>query len=262
MAIRRSTALIVLTSLLALVTATSGSAQSASPPVLTVQDAVWPPYYFGDSETHKGFAKEVLERCLPTGEIPFQFYSFPIVRMFNYLRSGEIDVHVVSKSAEREDFLWYGQEPLFVSSYRPIVRSENTMEVHSLADLDGHRLGAIRGVGYVEWFQSYLDQRDRAGTLEWAPDNESILRMLLANRIDVFINTVSTSKWLAQELDAADQIRILDFDVKTSPYYVVVSRASKAIPEPAAFLAKVDACIRKLKTEPIYRQLEEQYHLN
>jgi polar amino acid transport system substrate-binding protein len=117
-------------------------------------------------------------------------------------------------------------------------------------------------VDYVDWFQKYLGQRDRAGSLEWAPDNESILRMLLADRIDVFVNTASTSKWLAQELGAADRIRVLDFDIKTSPYYVVVSRSSNAIANPATFLAKVDSCIERLKTEPIYGQLEVQYHIN
>ncbi len=226
---------------------------------LTVQDAEWAPYYFGGEGLQKGFAKEVLERCLPAGGLTFEFASFPIVRMFNYLRSGQIDVHVVSHTEEREAFLFYGQEPLFESSYRPIVARSSTVEVAALEDLDGLRLGAIRGVDYIDWYQEYLDRRDAEGSIEWAPDNESVLRMLLADRIDVFVNTVATAKWLAGSFGASDEIRVLDFEIKTSPYFVVVSRASTRVADPRAFLEAVDRCIRDFRSSGEYESLADRY---
>ena len=229
---------------------------------VAVEDTSWPPYYFEGDVEDVGFAREILERCLPAGGHDYRYVAYPIVRLFNHLRNGDIDIHVVSKNPNRETFLHFGSEPLFTSSYRPIVKAQTPLQVDTISDLDGLRLGVIRGLDYVDWFQEYLSERDREGTIEWAPNNESLVRMLLADRIDVIVNIASTTKWLAETLGGAGQIRVLDFNVKTSPYYVVVSKSSSTISNPAEYLKALDQCIRQLKDDPTYSELEAKYHID
>lgn len=228
--------------------------------VVTIVENDWPPYYFGGKPgTPAGIAKELLLLCLPeTGYTPsFNFY--PVKRMYAYLEKGLIDIAVFSHKKERESFLLYGKEPLFSSGYRPVVRAGSNIRIAAIKDFDGLRLGHLAGLRYSKAFKAYVEQRERAGTLVTATTGDSCLRMLLAGMIDVFVDTEDTVLWRAKQADALGDIKILDFDIRTSPYYVTVSRQSAGIEDKALFLNRLDETLRAAKKDGRYAAIVEKY---
>ncbi len=120
----------------------------AFPQVIVVEND-WPPYFMGEShEKLPGFAKELLQKCIPAAGYTAKFQFYPVNRMYSYLQSGAIDVALFSYKADGESFLLYGKEALFSSGYRPVIRSETDIKIHALEDFDALRLGHLAGLRY------------------------------------------------------------------------------------------------------------------
>ncbi len=231
--------------------------------VVVVNDSNWPPYFFaGNPEKPQGFAKELLERCLPETGYEFTFKYYPIQRMFKYIEEGKLDINIFSYTPERESFLVYGKEVLFSTGYKPAVRADSDIQIHSIQDFDGLRLGHLAGLegAFPEEFQAYLQQREDAGSLITVTHEESLFKMLLADRIDVLVLTEGNILWLAKQEDARESIRILDFEIRpTSDYFVTVSKHSRVIEDPQAFIHTIDLCLQDMKTEGIYAEIAGRY---
>lgn len=239
--------------------AISGDEPPRIPIVIVEND--WPPYYFRLPQTgFPGLARELLEICVQrTSYSPF-FNFFPVNRMYAYLKSGEIDLAMFSYRADRDTMLHYGREPLFTSGYRPVVRAGESISITTLHDFDKLRLGHLAGLKYSPEFYQYIMERQKNGTLITSTIGDSPLKMLLEGIIDVFVDTESTVRWRARQLGVSAQVKILDFDIKTSDYFVTVSRQSPRITDPREFLDKLDSCIRELKENGKYEEIVGKYY--
>lgn len=225
-----------------------------------VSDNDWPPYFFGGAPSGPpGVAKEILTMCLPRAGLPFAFQHFPLPRMTASMQSGALDVAIYSRKPERDAYLVYGSEPLFSETYRPIVRADSTIRIERISDFDRLRLGHQAGLVYSDDFFRYVQARQRAGTLDITTENESNIRKLAAGLIDVFVNIESAVRWDARRLDLADSLKVIEFDVQRADYFVTVSRASPRVGDKAAFVARVDDCIREIKADGRYESILARY---
>jgi polar amino acid transport system substrate-binding protein len=255
---RVTCARLALVAMLALVL--SASVIDGAEPVVIIADHDWAPFLFaGKKGAPDGIIKELMARCLPGTGFRGEFRYYPIKRMFSYLEEGRIDVNVMSYSADREAYAVYGREPIFTSSYRPFVRADRDLEIASLSDLDPLRLGHLAGLEVSPEYQDYLESRRRGGSLTTTTTQESLIRMLLADRIDVFVLPRESLAWRLQEMGLSERIRALDLDVRSSPYFVTVSIASPRIAEPAAFLGTIDTCIAEAKRSGAHEEILERY---
>ena len=227
---------------------------------VVIADHDWAPFLFaGRQDAPKGIVKELMELCLPSTGLRGEFHYYPINRMFAYLEEGRIDVNVMSFSKEREAYAVYGREPIFTSSYRPIVRAESKPEIESLADLDQLRLGHLAGLQVSPEYQAYLEQRRRRASLTTTTTQESLIKMLIAGRIDVFVLPRESLAWALEEMSLGDRITALDLDIRSSPYYVTVSKASARIPDAREFLDAMDRCIAAAKRSGVHGEVFERY---
>lgn len=230
---------------------------------LVVVENDWPPYYFGNnSEQLPGFARELLDICLPrTGHRPvYRFY--PVRRMYSYLEKGRLDIALFSYKEEREEFVYYGSEPIFTSSYRPVVRKGSGIEIQTLADFDPLRLGHLAGLRYSPAFLDYVKEREMAGRLVITTDGRDYLRLLLSGIIDVFVETRETVLWRAQRLGVSGEITILDYDIKSSEYFVTVSKQTPRLEDPRSLLKSLDSCFIELKDSGRYTEIAEKYGID
>lgn len=228
--------------------------------ILNIVASDWPPYIFGEKPGElKGIAKELLEMCVPQTGYDTKFESYPVKRIFAYLEEGKADVSVFSYKKEREDFLFYGKEPLFASGYRPVVLAGKNIQIRTLQDFDKLRLGHLEGLKYSKNFYEYIELRRKKGNLVIATTEDSCLRMLLNNMIDIFVDTQDTTLWRAKEMNALDKIRVLDFDIQTQNYFTVVSKKSKKIKDIPAFLQQTDECLKKVKADGRYDAVIRKY---
>lgn len=166
----------------------------------------WPPYYFGGSNgSHPGFAKELIKLCSPEGAIEPVFEFYPVKRMYSYLKKGEIDIAIFSYKKSREEFVVYGNEPIFTSGYRPIVLKESNITIKSLEDFDSLRLGHLAGLVYSPDYFEYIKKRMAENSLVTTTVGNASLRMLLEGIIDVFVDTSDTVLWRAKQAGSLEK---------------------------------------------------------
>lgn len=232
---------------------------SAGPP-LNLFDTVWPPYFL-ESRDAPGLAREILVECVQRAGRTPNFARVDLQDMYKALQLGALDLHIMSRKPEREAYVEFGSEPVFLDGYRPVVRRGSGIEIDSLADFDSLRLGHLEGLKYSEAFHQYVTRRYQKGDLEVATSNEGLLDLLLQGKVDVIVTLESTARWLAREQGIADRIEVLPFDVKTSEYFFAVSKSSSRVPDPSTLLDDLDACVRDLKESGRYAEIQARYGL-
>jgi len=228
--------------------------------VVRVNDNDWPPYFFsGNTDEPAGIGKELLERCLPNTGYKYEFNHLPIKRMWQGIQSGDLDINIFSHRPGRNQFLYYGKVPIYTASYRPIVRSKSPIEIGAIDDFDTLALGHLAGLKYSPDFLSYVEKRTENENIHVSNSNHSLMRMLLAGRIDVYVNTRDTVLWNAKRLGVSKEIKVLDYNIRSGDYYVTFSKQSPRVADKKAFLRLIDECLIDLKQSGQYAEILSRY---
>lgn len=229
-------------------------------PTLVVAETDWPPYFFaGKPNAPEGFGKELLKMIFSETGYRLDYKFYPVNRMYSYLQNGDIDICIFSYNREREDFLLYAHEPVFVSGYRPVVRSDQDIQIRSLKDFDSLRIGHLAGLKYSKVYLDYIKDRKKAGSLVTTTTGDGCLKMLIAGIIDIFVDTSETTLWRARQMNVLDRIKLLDFDIQTKDYYITISRQSKTIGDKQILLEKLDHYLKAAKTDGRYVEIARKY---
>ncbi len=227
---------------------------------ILINDPAWAPYFFGGAvDAPPGLVKEIFSSCLDQEKLNYAYKHMAIERMQVEIEEGKLDINFFSYKPERAAYLDFGKEPLFVASYRPIVRADSTIEIRKLPDFDKYRLGHTIGMRYSKEFYDYILKRKAQGSLDETASNESNLLKLVHNRIDMFIATEDTAFYLADRLQLRDQIRILPYLIQSASYSLSISKKSSRIQDRALFLKTMDQCFEELKKTGIYCHLASKY---
>lgn len=217
----------------------------------------WPPYFVDG----RGFARELLQLCLPAAGFAPKFSDLPLEQTFPALQSGVLDAHVMSRSADRDRYLEFGSEPLFRDGYRAVARRGSGLPIRELRDFDRLRLGYLQGVRYTTEYLEYVRRPGAAAARVAAGSNEELVRLLVDGKIDVFVGLASSARWTAASLGVADQVEILPFELKNSDYFLAVSRTSRRVTDRRKALDAFDACLAQAKRDGRYARLVDTYHL-
>jgi polar amino acid transport system substrate-binding protein len=237
--------------------ALAGSAPAPAKDWVALNSLRWPPYFLDDAN-RPGFARELLDTCVSAQGYETRFSPLPIEEMYSSLRSGVLDAHVLSYDKSREGFVFYGKAPLFSDTYRPVVRAGTGIKISSLADFDRLRIGHLKGLRYTEAYHDYVNRRIEAGGVVEADTNEQLLKLLLEGKVDVFVSLDSTTRWLARSNGSLPKIQVLPYDIKTSVYFLAVSKRSR-IKDKQAFLAAFDRCVQGMREDGSYQKLLAKY---
>ena len=231
-----------------------------SRPVLVMGVNDWPPYLFpSDHASAPGLAQEILSRCVEKAGYQLEYRDSTIPEIFDALQVGTLDAHVLSYNEDRAEYLVYGEEPLFESAYRPFVAAGSTIEIESLSDFDGLRLGHKRNMRYTDEFLAYVDQRRVEGTLVEVESENEIVQQLASGEIDIAVMMMSSGMRRAAALGLFDQVRVLGYDVKTATYPMAISKHSRHADHARQILSQVDACIRDMESSGEMDLLAERY---
>jgi polar amino acid transport system substrate-binding protein len=232
------------------------SAVSADGPKVLFAAADWPPYFVGES----GFAREVLERCLPAAGLEPKFSPLPVERVFVALQEGRVDGHVMPRSSDRERYVAFGEVPIFRDGYRLVARADAAIRFDSLPDLGRLRLGHREGLRYTPEYLAYVRSR-RGVNVVLADSTENLLDLLLERRIDVFVALEGTVRALVARRDQQDRIQVLPRAVSDGAYYLALARRSPRIANPSAALARFDECLTQMKRDGTYVDLAAAWHV-
>jgi len=231
-------------------------------PTLLIADNDWRPWFNGPENVESpGFAKEIIQRCVTVAGYDPTFKQFPIKRMISMMQSGAMDISIFSFKPGRTEFLAYSSEPLFFESYVPFVKKGSGIKIKKIADFDPLRLGHMNGLTYSKDYFAYIKQRQKAKKIDITIDSESNILKLASGRIDVFVDTRASVTSLLNRMGLTDQIKSVDYTVKSGEYFITLSKQSKNVPDIPGFLAEIDDCIKNMKNNLEYSELAAHYGL-
>lgn len=238
------------------------NANSKTP--LFVNDIKWPPFFFPNLEKPDlGLGKEVINHCINQSSFELHYKTLPIKRTHLYMKSGELDISVYSYKEDRESFVYYSKEVIFYSNYGFASKKGDNVQIDQLEDVKNYHFGHLAGLAHTEELTEIIQQKKQLNQVSIGHDIDSMFGQLLASpqRFQVMANSLETFSWRAKQLNILDKITLHDFVIKQKAYFVTVSKTSKNIKDPHAFLAEMDNCINDLKTSGKYQDIARKYGL-
>ena len=235
-------------------------------PEVIINDADWPPYFFGKEPKKLGIGKEILQMCVPKAGYKPVFIFHPIERMVHNVQEGSIDLTVFGsvkdeKRRERSTWSMFTTETIFSATYKPVVAAKSNISIKSLQDLADIklRLGLKQGLKFDKAYDDMVEMRRSKSALENYNLTIQGIEKLTTHRMDVFVEHAESVSSIAKDNEKQDEIKILPFVVKSSDYVVVVSNKSKAIADRVDFGRKLDLCISGLKKDGTYNSILNRY---
>ena len=229
---------------------------------ILIADNDWPPWFFaGKSGEGSGFGKEVIARCVAKTGYQVKFEHQPIARMMKNMQTGELDAAIFSYRPKREEYLIYTGQPLFRESYVPFVRADSEIKIREISDFDTLKLGHLNGLTYSKEFLAYIESRRSNGTLDLTITTKANLVKLVAERIDIFVDTLSSVNWQAMQIGHGDDIKSLNFIIRSGEYYLTLSKRSDSISKKKAFIQTFNQCTQELMKSGEFSAIARRYGL-
>lgn len=152
-----------------------------------VSDSNPPPFAMFDNQGQlsDGVAKQLLEQIAVDLRVGTEYQNVPRARVMEWLKQGKADIACFLNPLWVDEPAAVDWSVAFFTSQQVIVRRRNSAAVTQLADLDGKRLGTIRGFFYPEFNMAFLQKkmlRDDAISLS------SNLQRLAQGRLDAVLS--------------------------------------------------------------------------
>jgi polar amino acid transport system substrate-binding protein len=217
-----------------------------------VHSGNWPPYSGADLPG-QGLAIELVTTALERAGYSASVSIDSLERILEGSKTGSYDVFATPwYTMERDRFLHFSR-PYLESSIRFIKRKHSDFAYTTFDDLDGLRIGVVKGYAYDEDFnQSPAIDKVSANSLT------QNLRKLLAKEIDL---TLDDERVLLYEIarstpDAATTLEILEKPLVVRGVNIGVSRKN---PDHARIVADFDKAIAAMKQDGTYEEILEKH---
>ncbi len=159
---------------------------------------------------------------------------------------------------QREEFLIYSELPIHYSTYGVFIKKGSGFVFNTVTDLYGKRMGKVRGFFFSEEFKRAV--RDKKIILEEANNTESNLKKLAAGRIDGFVSNSQMAKFYIKKLGLGEDITEFPTPlVADKPLYIALSKKGKAISDKPGFMKKINAAMKSLKEDGIFKEINDKY---
>ena len=229
-----------------------------------INNLEWPPFFFSERTEGKiGLGKEIIEICLKRTNHQVKYKTLPIKRTHLYMQTGELDISVYSYKPERNEIVYFANEPLFISSYGLVSNKSKNLSITQLDDLNNFVIGHLSGLAHTPELLKIIESKKQKHEVTIGHSLEAMFSQLLATpqRFDVMPNSKETILWHAKKLEIQDKVTIHDVFIAEKNYYIAVSKFSKNITDPKGFLKQMDLCILDLKTTGEHHRISQKYGL-
>jgi polar amino acid transport system substrate-binding protein len=219
--------------------------------ILVVEE--WPPYEFTKDGQAMGTDVEILEEvCRRLGLTP-QFRFVPWARALKEVQDGKADaIFSAAYLEERAQFLYYPETPLNEERNVFFVRKDSLLHVSGLDNLDGLKIGVVRGNFYGQAFDAYTGAEKIGAT-----DQIALFRLLVNDRVDLIVTADLVGATVAKEMGIVEQVKALDYVVYEEPLYVGFSKAKG--PQAQKMAEDFDRILKQLKEEGASDRIFRKY---
>jgi len=227
----------------------SGPAAAVDLPIVFEE---YPPYEYTDNGVVKGINMDLIREAFRRMDITPIFEARPWKRALFELEYGEVlALSSGFKTPKRETFAIFPSESLSMETLVVVALSVSGVEVNSLDDLRGLKVGVIREYSYGHEFDSM-----QGLTKIQASSNPQLLKMLLNQRMDVVIANKAVMKHLAREMGEEASIKFV-YKVTSEPLYLFFSRARGVVAEGLA--RDSFKAIRSMHEDGTFKAIESSY---
>lgn len=214
----------------------------------------WPPYQVMENGHLSGFSTKIVEIVFERMGLTLEPIDvFPWKRAMHMVENGEADALFSSNyTKERAAFAYYPEEPIVDSPWVMWTRREDNLDFSSFNDLFGKRIGIVRGYSYTE---ELLDFVKAHKNYEEVHNDETNLKKLNAGRVDFAPAELGNGFYLVRKLQLNKIVPIVTNPLKIDGLYIIFNKnkVKKSIVD------KFSSELKKLKEEPLYKDLYEEY---
>jgi polar amino acid transport system substrate-binding protein len=233
----------------------SSSPVDADTIVVAVEDKDWSPYYYWiDGEPH-GPCPEIAGGAIRQMGAEVKFVRYPWVRVLQSVEQKKVDAGLCgTKNDERAAYSYYPEEALLNYDVTLFVRRNSPIGEIDKSRLDGKSFALVKGYN----FGNVDLELESLGMIRIeTPNRESLLKLLLIERVDTVLDSSLPMHADARRLGVSDQIRALVPSLAETPGYLFFSRK----PGHEELAKRFSDSLREFKESPEYTAIRERYGL-
>jgi len=215
----------------------------------------FPPYTYAENDDVKGFNIEIVREAFRLMGHEVEVKLYPIQRGIELVKSGGIDgIFTLYKNTEREQFLFYSNEPLHRQKMTLWVPKNSKVSFDGDLDkLKPYRFGVVRWISYGEKFDAMV----KAGELQTqsASDVKAVIKMLLSDRADIWVTNHIGAVWDLKRAGLYDTVKELSPPIQETAGYVTFSKALNR----AGLRDEFDKALLTMKNNGFYDAVLNRY---
>ncbi len=196
------------------------------------------PFSHKDAAGHMhGLLIECMELVAALAGVALEHHGFPWARAQLMVKQSELDALCTVATAERNVYAEFCPTPLIRLPIGVYHRrgDPRIAHIHSVADMRSLRQGSYVGSGYAK---EYLD----ADRLSLEPDQDAVLRRLLNNTLDVFLQSELVTWQRIKALGLADRLQFTPLPFLPPAAYSFGLRRN--FPDASSVVARMEAAIQ------------------
>lgn len=234
---------------------TPGQAQNGDRPLLTMINTVYPPFVNPPGhESGEGMDVELAREALRRAGFDMRVQLVPWRRVLLQLRHGQGDLTTtISRRDDRSDYLHWSPAYRLGANYRVYARRATELDIRSLSDLAGRRIGVIEGFHYPPVLLQQAGSQLVPGR-----DIGSLVAMLMAGRTDVILVTAIAGAWEIRQRGLESRVQRQAYEYTSdSPNYLGFSKSR--VDE--ATVAAVGHALAQMARDGTQAQIEARYRV-
>lgn len=212
----------------------------------------YPPYEYMENGKAKGINVDLMREAFKRMKITPNFIPMPWKRAVYELQNGGILALASGfKTPDRELFAMFPSEALAMEHVVVVTTAVSGLEISSLDDLYGLRVGVVREYAYGHRFDSMVG----LSKIE-ASSNPQLLKMLLSQRMDVAIMNRAVARAIAKKTKVLPHIKFI-YPINSEPLYLLFSRARGH--EAATMALQFGDAIKSMRKDGTWARIVSRY---
>ncbi len=214
----------------------------------------WPPYQTVEKNQVSGFSTKVVKTVLERMNVKINSLKvYPWKRAITMIENGDADaLFSANHTKDRTKFAFYPDEKIITSPWVMWVREEDNLKFESFDDLLGKKVGLVRGYSYTTDLWNFVKKHN---IYEEVVTDEQNFRKLNGGRVDFISAELGNGLYLVKYLGIDKIIPLKKNPIKLEGLYIIFNKKNV----PKSFVDNFSDELKKLKQEPLYNLLYEEY---
>jgi polar amino acid transport system substrate-binding protein len=225
----------------------------------------WLPFEFLEENVAKGIDVDLATVIFKNLNVQFEVKILPWARAWKMIEDGDADACLsTSRKPEREPYLYYPNENMWVSEYVFFVRKDKFQEKfngYQDAKAQNLKIGVVRGNSYnSDFWAAFPNVSDGVlnPQLEEVKDPDLNFKKLIKGRIDLYIIDKTIGRYTLSKVEFSDTITYYPKPLFSKGYPMAFAKKS-SYPNIKELVDKFDAELLKLKQSGEYDLIMEKW---